>query len=296
MANPGDSGPSVAARGPFPARSADLTPGDVRWLAWHEAKAHALLGREVRDLGDAILLHDPTDREPYWNRIAAIAWPTEAAPFDRRLTETLALFAGIDRIPHVWPMPPFDEPLDLVERLIANGFEDHGRGILMLLEPERAELAVEAAGASGDVTVERLHRLDGDVATAAARAIVDVLVASFSVEADRRITIELEALQGLQLDAYHAILVRIGGEPAAVARRTTFAGASYLSSIGTHPNFRGRGLGRLVTALAAADGIAEGDGPTYLGVFEENTVARRMYERLGFTAVGGPGPDLLLRP
>ncbi len=35
---------------------------------------------------------------------------------------------------------------------------------------------------------------------------------------------------------------------------------------------------------------------TYLGVFEENTVARRMYEQLGFTVVGGPGPDLLLRP
>src|SRR6185369_3980455 len=118
-----------------PGRPVDLTPADVRWLAWHEARCHALTGREVRDLGDAVLLYDETDREPFWNRLAGISWPSEAGAFDRRLAEAFALFAGLDRIPHVWPMPGFDEPVDLTERLLSVGFEDHGGGILMGLDP-----------------------------------------------------------------------------------------------------------------------------------------------------------------
>ncbi len=281
---------------PVGVRPSELTAEDVRWLAWHEARSHALVGREVRDLGDAILLHDPTDREPFWNRIAGIAWPSETAAFDRRLAEALALFAGLDRIPHVWPTPGYDEPADLVERLDAHGFEDHGRGMLMLLDPSRAAQCRDPGGVPSGVTIERFHRLRGDAAAAAATAIGEVLAASFGVEAERLVAIELEAVQGLQLDAYHAILIRVDGRPAAVARRTTFGGASYLSSIGTYPLFRRRGLGRLVTALAAADAQAEGSRLTYLGVYEENTVARRLYDELGFTAIGGPAPDLLLRP
>ena len=84
------------------------------------------------------------------------------------------------------------------------------------------------------------------------------------------------------------------GEPAATARRTTFDGASYLSSIGTRPAFRGRGLGALVTALATRDSLAAGSRLTYLGVFADNAIARRMYERLGFVPIGRPGSDLLL--
>ena len=278
-----------------PARPSELTAADSRWLAWHEAGSHGLVGREVRELGDAVLLYDPTDREPFWNRVAGIAWPIDPAAFDRRLAEALALFAGLDRIPHVWPLPGFDEPADLAERLTANGFEDHGRGIMMVLDPPKAMLSAEGPDGVEGLTIERLHRLGGDSAAASAKAIGDVLVASFDVEPERRVAIELEALQGLQLDAYHAILVRVDGRPAAVARRTTFAGTSYLSSIGTHPDFRGRGLGRLVTSLAVVDALSVGSRWTYLGVFEENTVARSMYERLGFEMIGGPAPDLLLR-
>ena len=281
--------------GPGSGRPADLTAEDVRWLAWHEARSHALIGREVRDLGDAVLLHDESDREPFWNRLAGLAWPTPGSQFDRRLTEALALFAGLDRIPHVWPMPGFDEPGDLTARLLANGFEDFGGGLLMALDPALA-VARQALPADDGVTIERLHRLTGDAAADAARAIGAVLLTSFAVEPERRVAIELEAVLGLATDAYHAILVRVDGVPAAVARRTTFAGASYLSSIGTDPAFRGRGLGRLVTSLIVADAVADESRWTYLGVFEENAVARAMYGSLGFVAIGGVAPDLLLRP
>lgn len=276
-------------------RPSDLTPEDVRWLAWHEACSHALIGREVRNLGDAVLLHDDTDREPFWNRLAGVAWPEDPAAFDVRLTEALALFAGLDRIPHVWPMPGFDGPPDLADRLIANGFEDYGGGLLLALDPGRA-VAPPAVESAAGITVERLHRVTGQAAADAARAIGAVLLASFAVEPERRVAVELEAVQGLATDAYHAILVRVDGQPAAVARRTTFAGASYLSSIGTEPAFRGRGLGRFVTGLAVADALADDSRWTYLGVFEDNAVARGLYRSLGFVQVGGPAPDLLLRP
>ncbi|HET7471997.1 MAG TPA: GNAT family N-acetyltransferase [Candidatus Limnocylindrales bacterium] len=277
-----------------PAGLRDLTRADVRWLAWHEAGAHALTGREVRDLGDAWMLYDETDREPFWNRIAGIAWPSDPHAFDRRLTEILALFAGLDRIPHVWPSPGYDEPADLTERLLAHGFVDHGGGMLLLLDPDRGPGPIPPLPAG--VTIERVHRRTGAEAIAAAEAMAAVLVTSFAVEPERRVAIELEAVQGLTTDAYHAVIVRVDGQPAAVARRTTFAGASYLSSIGTDPAFRGRGLGRLVTAIAAADALAAGSRWTYLGVFEDNTVARRLYADLGFDPVGVVGPDLLLRP
>lgn len=280
---------------PGPGRPSALTGAEVRWLAHHEACAHALVSRDVRDLGDAILLHDPTDREPFWNRLAGIDWPAGAAAFDRRLTEMLALFAGLDRVPHVWPMPGFDEPLDLLERLLANGFVDDRGGLLLALDPARAVQPPLLDVAAG-VTLERIHGMVGPAAAAAARAIASVLVASFAVEPERRVAVELEAVQGLTTDAYHVVLARVDGVPAAVARRTTFGGASYLSSIGTDPAFRARGLGRLVTAAVVADALAAGSRWTYLGVYEENAVARRMYGSLGFVQIGGPAPDLLLRP
>ncbi|HEX7222043.1 MAG TPA: GNAT family N-acetyltransferase, partial [Candidatus Limnocylindrales bacterium] len=59
--------------------------------------------------------------------------------------------------------------------------------------------------------------------------------------------------------------------------------------------FRGQGLGRLVTVSAVREALATGSDWTYLGVFSDNAVARRLYENLGFAAIGGPSPDLLLR-
>ena len=86
----------------------------MRRLLLHEARVHAIPGRELRDLGDAILLHDPADPEPFWNRLEALRWPVEADAFDRRLTEMLVLFASLGRQPHIWAAPLHDSPADLV--------------------------------------------------------------------------------------------------------------------------------------------------------------------------------------
>ena len=105
----------------------------VRRLLLHEATVHALPGRRLTDLGDAILLLDPTDPEPFWNRLAAVRWPDDADAFDQRLTELAVLFATMARQPHVWVSPPHDTPIDLAQRLAANGFEDAGPGLLLVL-------------------------------------------------------------------------------------------------------------------------------------------------------------------
>ena len=284
---------------PGTGRPRDLDRPTSRWLAWHEAMSHGMIGREVRPLGDGVMLYDATDREPFWNRVAGLAWPADPGAFDRRLTEVMALFAALERIPHFWPLPGFDEPLDFTQRLLAAGFVDEGAGLMMALDPDRLDGTRDGRRPdeppTPDVTVQRIHHASGPDADEAARGIAMVLADAFRVEPFRILAIEEETLALLGRDEFHAVLVRVDGEPAATARRTTFAGASYLSSIGTRPRFQGRGLGRLVTAAALRDAVEAGSRWTYLGVFDDNLVARRMYEELGFVVLGGPAPDLLLR-
>lgn len=266
----------------------------MRRLLWHEAQVHAIPGRVLRDLGDAILLHDPVEPEPFWNRLEGLRWPAEPAAFDRRLTETLVLFASLGRQPHIWASPIHDGPLDLVERLVANGFRDMGAGeIMALADPAPARLAAAAPPPDG-VTIERLTCLDGPTAAAAASAVVEVLLDAFDVDEDRRPGVEAETVASLGHPSFTHYLLRLAGTPATVARRATFEGASYLSSIGTAGWARGRGLGRLVTAVAVSDSLALGSEWTYLGAFAENSGAIRIYEQAGFERVGDSCPDLLL--
>ncbi len=266
----------------------------MRRLLIHEARVHSLPGREIRDLGDAILLHDPVDPEPFWNRAEAIRWPDDPAGFDERLGELLIHFTALVRQPHIWPGPAFDTPADLVARLESNGFRDVGGGcVMVLVDPAKAELQAVAPLPTG-IRLDRLHGLTGDEAARAAADIVTVLLDAFGVEAGRRAGIEAETAASLGHGAFTYYLLSLDGSPASVARRATFDGASYLSSIGTSEWARGWGLGRAATATACVDAAAEGSEWTYLGVFTDNDVARRVYLDVGFAQVGDTCPDLLL--
>jgi ribosomal protein S18 acetylase RimI-like enzyme len=266
----------------------------LRRLLRHEAEVHAIPGRELRDLGDSLLLHDPTDPEPFWNRLEGARWPSEAAAFDRRLGEAGILFASIGRQPHVWVSPPHDEPADLAARLAANGFEDMGKGLLMIAQdPGPARAALAAPPAPG-VTLERLSGLAHGPAEATAEVIVGVLFDAFGVTSARREGIVAETVASLADPRFTHYLVRHDGEPVAVARRATFDGLSYLSSIGTTERARGRGFGRRVTASALLDALEAGSEWVHLGVFADNPPAIALYERLGFVMSGDPGPDMVL--
>jgi ribosomal protein S18 acetylase RimI-like enzyme len=266
----------------------------MRRLTLHEARVHATPGREVHDLGDGILLNDPVDPEPFWNRLAAVRWPEDPHGFDRRLTEMLLLFTSLGRQPHIWPSPLHDSPADLVERLSANGFRDTGAGCVMVLADPEPACRLAAAPLSSGIAMERLGGIRGPAAERAAGSIVEVLVDAFDVGTDRRPGVLAETLASLERPFFTHYLVSLAGRPVAVARRATFDGVSYLSSIGTATSARGHGLGRLVTAASAADAVAAGSDWTHLGVFADNRDAIGLYRGLGFDRVGDPCPDLLL--
>ena len=279
---------------PSQRRLPEIDASTMRRLFLHEARVHAMPNRDLRDLGNSLLLYDPVEPEPFWNRLEAIRWPAEPDAFDRRLTEALVLFASLARQPHIWPAPMHDEPVDLVERLVANGFQDVGAGcVMVLVDPEPARRGTRRTYGP-TVSLERLSGLDGEPAASAVAAIAPLLCEAFDVEAERRHGVEAETAASIANPAFMHYLVRVDGEPAAVARRATFAGASYLSSIGTARAARGQGLGELVTLTATADAQAAGSEWIYLGVFADNEAAIRLYRNVGFQMVGDPAPDLLL--
>lgn len=275
-------------------RAFPLEPPLVRRLLHHEAEVHAVPGRDVRDIGDALLLHDPRDPEPFWNRLESVRFPSAPAAFDRRLAEIGILFATLARQPHIWLLPPYDEPRDVADRLRSNGFEDVGAGSLMATftaEPSRRSLQ---RSFPTDVEVTAVTGLHGPAAEAAAASIAGVLVPAFGVGEARRPGIVGETLASLADPRFTHYVARLGGSPAAVARRATFDGISYLSSIGTLPAARGRGLGRLLAATATVDAFEAASEVVHLGVFVDNRPARDLYGSLGFAQVGEPGPDMIL--
>lgn len=271
-----------------------LDEATLRFIEVHETRAHAIGGRVMHDLGDCVLLHAPRDRDPFFNRVAAVRWPRDPMLFERRLAEVFALFAGLDRRPHVWTAPAFNTPADLGARLVDQGFREIGAGYVMALV--RGPLGEPLRPTCG-VTIERLHGGPGvTVRDETAREIGRILGESFAVDLDRFEAIEAEVLEAFGSRAFHVCLVRSGGEPVAVGKRYTFDGASYLSSIGTRPGHRGQGHGSLVTRALIGDAIAAGSRHVYLGVHAHNDRAISVYRREGLDIVGERAGDFLLAP
>lgn len=73
------------------------------------------------------------------------------------------------------------------------------------------------------------------------------------------------------------------GELLACAADTSSAtGVGHLSSIAVHPQARGQGLGRAVTAVLTRRLLAEGRDVVTLGMYADNAAARALYDALGF--------------
>jgi predicted GNAT family acetyltransferase len=77
--------------------------------------------------------------------------------------------------------------------------------------------------------------------------------------------------------------IRIGARLAAMAgERMRFPGYTEVSGVCTHPEFRGRGLARRLSAAVIAGIRARGD-QAFLHAWQTNTSAISLYEGLGFT-------------
>ncbi len=264
----------------------------VRRLAVHETTVQAWAGRELRDLGDALLLHDPDDREPFWNRVAAPAWPTASLAFDRRLDEIITLFATLDRLPHVRTLATDNRPPDLATRLAGHGFRPVGTDRSMVLaDPAPCLALARTLAARPGLTLERVGRGPELRAIEVAR----LLVQAFDVETERVPALGAETLAAGRRTGGAVLLLLEAGVPAAVARRVATGEGTYLSSIATAPPLRGRDYGSLVTALAVAQALDAGTSFVHLLVESDNDVAISVYERLGFVVLGEPILSLLLR-
>ncbi len=266
-----------------------LSPEMMRAMELHEARAHAHGSRHAEDLGDAIVLHDPGDSDPFLNRLSGVRLPADPAAYDRRITELLALFASLDRRPHIWLSPGFHEPADLHDRLLADGFADLGGTYAMALEDDAAAVVLLPAGAR----VERLSTAGErrwDVIAGAAR----VMAQAFDAEPEAEGLIA-EDIARTTTAAWDACVVWRGEEPIAAGRRYTARGMTYLSSIGTRPAWRGEGFAAAVTATLAQDGRRAGGGIVHLAVEWQNARAQRVYRRLGFEILGDRVADLILR-
>ena len=76
--------------------------------------------------------------------------------------------------------------------------------------------------------------------------------------------------------------IRIGGRLAAMAgERMRFPGYTEVSGVCTHPEFRGRGLARRLSAAVVAGIRARGD-QAFLHAWQTNNSAISLYEGLGF--------------
>jgi ribosomal protein S18 acetylase RimI-like enzyme len=272
--------------------SVDIGAEAARFLDWHEARAHALGGRLVRELGDAVLLYDPNDRDPFWNRLSGVRLPDEPEAFDERMTQLLVLFAGLDRRPHLWTAAPHGRPVDLPSRLAERGFDDVGGGTPFVLV-DQSTIGPSVPVLDGAV-IETVQQPAPSSRDRIASEVAGLLVAAFRVDPVIRGRLVRDLVETLGSPELTIYVARAAGRAVAVAKRTTLEGSSYLSSIATRPSWQGRGLGRLVTAAACRDAVADGSRWTHLRVFPQNARARALYERLGFRPAGERTGDFLL--
>lgn len=106
-------------------------------------------------------------------------------------------------------------------------------------------------------------------------------------EAVRALLVEANPRSSVQPGDAHAqrwVGVRQGRDVVACVASTADDGgpAPHLAAVATRPDVRGRGLGAAVTAAVTRLLLHEAPVVT-LGMYADNDVARRMYERLGWT-------------
>lgn len=90
--------------------------------------------------------------------------------------------------------------------------------------------------------------------------------------------------------------IRIGGRLAAMAgERMRFPGHVEVSGVCTHPDFRGQGLARRLSAAVTAEIQRRGEQP-FLHAWTTNTAAIALYESLGFAVRTAVHVALLKRP
>jgi ribosomal protein S18 acetylase RimI-like enzyme len=149
-----------------------------------------------------------------------------------------------------------------------------------LVEIER-EIVLWTAGPPGVPHLDPSLRIE-QVTDAGAPAYVEVEAQAFGIPPGMAAGRLPSLRASLAVPGRRAYLVGVAGRHVATARLTVVNGLASLTSIGVLPAERGRGYGRLVTAVATRAGLAGGARLAWLAVAPDNDVALGLYRSLGY--------------
>jgi ribosomal protein S18 acetylase RimI-like enzyme len=237
---------------------------------------------ELTELSGATVEPDPAlrgllvgraRRGPAFNYLGAIRWP--ASGWQAFVAVTEQRFRALGEWPCVIVADGLSTPPTIGADLERDGWLPLERETIMWtrraaivphLDPW---LRVEAVTAKSAPVHEQLEREVFELAESNADDRVDVLA------------------RGIQAGRLRAYLVRLHGEPVAVARLTARDGIAALYGIGVAEGARRQGLGRLITTVATRAALATGNRLVWLSVDESNATARHLYGALGFEPTFG---------
>ncbi len=246
---------------------------------------------KVLDAGSAVFA-EANQRIPGFHGLVApdVVLSAIGLPFPRVNTATAARFsadtadARIDdviawfddrRLPFVWRLGPADQPADLQDRLLANGFALDPDEMPGMAAPLDALPSVELpAGA----TIELVRD------ATAFRAWLDVMVAGFGMPGQIGDAFMAFATLGFGAELpMRSFLARLDGRPVATALGVFAGGGLVITNVATLEDVRGRGLGRAVTLAAMHAGAEVG---ATVAVLQSTEMGLGVYGRLGFEAFG----------
>lgn len=209
-----------------------------------------------------------------WNGVLWSDLDEETA--DAEIAAQVAFFAGAGAAEFEWKLYDYDRPADLGDRLRAAGF---------VAEPAET-LMVGRTGALAELPVRPPEGITLRAVTdeAGVDLMMDVHARAFGTERPR-IREQMLSLLLDEPESIAAVVAMAGGTPVSAARMEMRPGSSFagLWGGGTVPEWRGRGVYRLLVAHRAR--IAAARGIPYLQV-DASDDSRPILKRLGFGRLG----------
>ncbi len=126
------------------------------------------------------------------------------------------------------------------------------------------------------------------VAELTSREVADALTRAFEGYLPGPVDVDARAYErrfrAEDLDPFVSRVYRLNRSVAGILLVARRGWTSRIAGMGVAPTVRGRGLGRLIVTEALREARARGDRSVLLEVFERNTPAVRLYQKLGFRA------------
>lgn len=225
---------------------------------------------EIRQAPDAWLVRAPGPVGAIGYSRAAVLRFESAQAAQARLEELRSEFHGEGRTAAFAVAHGVSTPAELGALLRGSG----------LIEIEREEV-LWSASSPAIPHLDPGLRIE-QVGEASAPRYVEVEAAVFGIPPGMAAG-RLPALRAsLGIPGRRAYLVAVNGRYVATTRLTVVGGMASLTSVGVLPEERGRGYGRLITAVATRAGLAAGARLVWLAVAPDNLPALRLYESLGY--------------